>query len=107
MAGQIQGGEHWNFYTFTVTQPTTYLAFDLKEKTTQGQLWVFVAKGNQAPTLTSYDFANHDTAVSIHRIAQALSSPQTGTWTVGVYSNPFSYPDETVDYSLTAWASPF
>lgn len=107
LSGSIQGGQNWIYYTLAVPQPTTYLAFDLKEKNTNGVLWLFVSKGVQAPSLRVYDYGDHNTGTSVHRIAVPLNSAQSGSWTIGVFSNPFSFPEQTLNYTLSAWASPF
>jgi len=94
----------WEYYTIDVVN-TTYLAIEVKELASTGFVWLYGSKG-QSPTLRRYDYSSKDTNSKFHRLRITFDSPQTDTWQIGVYGNPFA-DRGTFPYSLAAWYTPF
>jgi len=94
----------WQIYTINIVN-STYLAVDVKEIGSKGFVWLFASKG-QAPDLRRYDFSDQETKSKYHRLHIVFDQPQTATWQIGVYGNPFA-DRGPLSYSLAAWYTPF
>jgi len=91
----------WNYYNFNVDQSSA-LYIVMKEKSTSGELWLYVAK--TFPTIRQYLYSDTQTNTNVHIIAIENDVSETTTYQIGVYSNPFSLPSQTISYSIVAWS---
>jgi len=94
----------WNYYALSVVN-SSFVSVGIKETSTIGYLWLFTSKG-QMPDLRNYEFQDQDTNSKYHHVHMEFSEPQSDTWIIGVYANPFAT-GTTVQFSLSAWYSPF
>lgn len=101
LSGSISANE-WQYYSFTATSSAIQAL--LKEKTTRGQLWLFISIAS-APSLAAYDYADQALNTPLHKVSVNLATSRQQTYIVGVYGNP--YAEHAVTYDVAAWATPF
>ena len=92
------------YYSITV-QSTSQLNVVVKEKETEGMVWLFVSAG-QFPTLLDHEESDYDTQGRVRRISLEFSSPRSGVeYFVGVYGTPFAQRD--VEFDISIFYTPF
>lgn len=94
----------WSYFELDSSN-SSFISINIKERSSVGYLWLFALKGN-APDLHNYDYSDQSTSSSFHRIYDSFDSPQTDTWTIGVYANPYAV-NPPVSFSISAWYSSF
>jgi len=95
---------NWNYYSYSVTNSGS-LHVLLKETSTSGALWLYVAK--TYPTIRSYLYADTETNTNIHILAIDLDEDETAVYQIGVYGNPYLLENQVGTYQLIAWAPDF
>eukprot|EP01114_Cavostelium_apophysatum_P016517 TRINITY_DN4714_c0_g2_i1.p1 TRINITY_DN4714_c0_g2~~TRINITY_DN4714_c0_g2_i1.p1 ORF type:complete len:607 (+),score=104.29 TRINITY_DN4714_c0_g2_i1:149-1969(+) len=99
----VSGQGNWSYFQINIAS-TSFLTIDLHEIQTSGYLWMYMSK-DQSPTTEDYDYSEIETNSAYHHISVQFDSPQTDTYILGVYTNPFS--SGNVPFTITAWTSPF
>lgn len=95
----------WKYYSFVVSG-TSYISFDLSETNTVGYLYLYVLEG-RTPDNANYDYADISTDSKYHRIHLEFFSPINATYFVGVYANSYAIGNMNIDFSISAWSTPF
>tara|TARA_R110002050_G_scaffold28911_4_gene74563 strand:- start:170 stop:1321 length:1152 start_codon:yes stop_codon:yes gene_type:complete len=96
----------WSYYIFPVNASTTGVV-TLKEKSTQGMLWMFVSFVDY-PSLSIYDMSERKTNSQYHEIQIFVNTPQTRDVYIGVYGSPYYVQDNVdLEFSLVTWSAPF
>jgi len=93
----------WDYYSFNVNSSALYIL--VKETSSTGLVWVYVAKSY--PTIRQYLYSDTQTNTNTHVIAIELSAPETVTYQIGVYANPFTQPNQNIAYQIVAWSPNF
>jgi len=92
----------WKFYYFTISSPSSFLSIDLQESSSSGFLWLYFSF-SYSPSATSYYYSDQSQLANHYYHGTPSIN---NTYVVGVYSNNYgnAWP---INYTLSAWASPF
>jgi len=103
LSGQTTSNQ-WIFYSIDISD-TSSLDILVKETSSQGYIWIYVAK--TYPTIRSYLYSDTETNTNIHRISIDFTDDESTTFQIGIYGNPYALPDQTINYQIVAWAPDF
>jgi len=92
----------WHYYLISVRN-SSLLTIELSEKSTSGEVWLYLAKEN-FPTVNLYE-ASNNAPVKNHRITVEFMEPKTLRFIIGAYGSPYAI--NSIQYSLVAYFTPF
>mmetsp|Transcript_21706 Transcript_21706/g.32212 ORF Transcript_21706/g.32212 Transcript_21706/m.32212 type:complete len:613 (+) Transcript_21706:2444-4282(+) len=93
----------WRYYALEVNPDAGFVDILLREVNSNGYLWLFVASGDY-PTVRDYDYSDTETNTHLHQIDIDLTGETTHTtYFVGVFANPLTPEESSVDFQLVAW----
>ena len=101
----------WKYYSIS-SENTSAVSLSVKEKSTEGMVWIFV-RHFEPPTLLNYDFSDKDAHNSLHQISYGTKTPQKGTIFIGVYGSPYldrmngEGSGSIANYDLSCWVADF
>jgi len=94
----------WNYYSFQVSA-TSSLSIVLKETSTTGDIFVYVAKS--FPTLDTYLYADTNPYSNIHALGIDLADQESAIYQIGVFGNSNLLSGQSAGYQIVAYAPDF